>query len=177
MAWHPKIVVDRSAQTRQLHIKSPRIHLHTPPNPTCSRSYDHEWLKADYKPDSPPLRSFVSSFLPSILSSFIHSSRHLFNLNKLISNYFSAYYRSITNRKFTPTTIVAVTAVPRQITRTSSAVTVMSQSKESQIALGLRPEIIALLSICGAVVVTLVITVIVYLILQKKRRSRKGGGE
>ncbi len=29
--------VDRSAQTRQLHIKSPRIHLHTPPNPTCSR--------------------------------------------------------------------------------------------------------------------------------------------
>ncbi len=45
--------VDRSAQTRQGHIKSPRIHLHTPPNPTCSRWYDHEWLKADYKPDSP----------------------------------------------------------------------------------------------------------------------------
>ncbi len=45
---------DRSAQTRQVHIKSPRIHLHTPPNPTCSRWYDHEWLKADYKPDSPP---------------------------------------------------------------------------------------------------------------------------
>ncbi len=33
--------------------KSPRIHLHTAPNPTCSRWYDHEWLKADYKPDSP----------------------------------------------------------------------------------------------------------------------------
>ncbi len=47
--------VDRSAQTRQVHIKSPRIHLHTPPIPTCSRWYDHEWLKADYKPDSPPL--------------------------------------------------------------------------------------------------------------------------
>ncbi len=30
-----------------------RWHLHTPPNPTCSRWYDHEWLKADYKPDSP----------------------------------------------------------------------------------------------------------------------------
>ncbi len=29
-------------------------HLHTLPNPTCSRWYDHEWLKADYKPDSPP---------------------------------------------------------------------------------------------------------------------------
>ncbi len=28
--------------------------MHTPPNPTCSRWYDHEWLKADYKPDSPP---------------------------------------------------------------------------------------------------------------------------
>ncbi len=26
----------------------------TPPNPTCSRWYDHERLKADYKPDSPP---------------------------------------------------------------------------------------------------------------------------
>ncbi len=33
--------------------KLTRIHLHTPPNPTCSRWYDHEWLKADYKPDSP----------------------------------------------------------------------------------------------------------------------------
>ena len=39
--------------TRQVHIKSPRIHLHTPPNPTRSRWYDHEGLKADYKPDSP----------------------------------------------------------------------------------------------------------------------------
>ena len=29
-------------------------HLHTPPNPTCSRCYDHDWVKADYKPDSPP---------------------------------------------------------------------------------------------------------------------------
>ncbi len=45
--------VDRSAQTRQVHIKSPCIHLHTPPNPTCSRWYDHACLKADYKPDSP----------------------------------------------------------------------------------------------------------------------------
>ncbi len=24
--------------------------------PTCSRQYDHEWLKADYKPDLPPPR-------------------------------------------------------------------------------------------------------------------------
>ncbi len=49
--------LDRSAQTRQVDSKSPRIHLHTPPNPTCSRWYDHDWLKADYKPDSthPPL--------------------------------------------------------------------------------------------------------------------------
>ncbi len=47
--------VDRSAQTRQVHIKSPGTHMmHTPPNSTCSRWYDHEWLKADYKPDSPP---------------------------------------------------------------------------------------------------------------------------
>ncbi len=37
-----------------LHVteKSPHLHLHTPPNPTGSRWYDHEWLKADYKPDS-----------------------------------------------------------------------------------------------------------------------------
>ncbi len=46
--------VDRSAQWRQVHIKSPLIHLHTPPNPICSRWYAHEWLKADYKPDSHP---------------------------------------------------------------------------------------------------------------------------
>ncbi len=46
--WTRLSVVDRSAQTRQVHIKSPRIHLHTPPNPTCSLWYDHEWLKADY---------------------------------------------------------------------------------------------------------------------------------
>ncbi len=45
--------VNRLPQARQVHIKSPRIHLHTPPNPTCSWWYDHEWLKADYKPDSP----------------------------------------------------------------------------------------------------------------------------
>ena len=32
--------------------KSPHLHLHTPPNATCSPWYDHEWLKADYKPDS-----------------------------------------------------------------------------------------------------------------------------
>ncbi len=33
-----------------------RIHLHTPPTPTCSRWYDHEWLKADYKSEwfTPP---------------------------------------------------------------------------------------------------------------------------
>ncbi len=46
--------VDRSAQTRQVHINSSRIQMHTPQNPNCSRWYDHEWLKADYKPDSPP---------------------------------------------------------------------------------------------------------------------------
>ena len=45
--------------TIQVHIKSPRIHMHAPPNPTCSRWYDHEWLKADYKPDSPPPPSQV----------------------------------------------------------------------------------------------------------------------
>ncbi len=55
--------VDRSAQTRQVHIKSPRIHLHTPPNPTCSRRYDHEWLKADYKPDPalPPISPYITT--------------------------------------------------------------------------------------------------------------------
>ncbi len=51
--------VDCLAQTRQVHIKSPRTHLHTPPNPTCSRWYDHEWLKADYKPDSPTICPLV----------------------------------------------------------------------------------------------------------------------
>ncbi len=30
-------VVDRSAQTRQVQNNSPRIHLHAPQNPTCSR--------------------------------------------------------------------------------------------------------------------------------------------
>ena len=45
--------VDRSAKTKQVRIKSPRIHMHTPPNPTYSRWYGHAWLKADYKPDSP----------------------------------------------------------------------------------------------------------------------------
>ncbi len=55
LGTHTLSGVDRSAQTRQVHINSPRIHLHTPPNPTCSRWYDHEWLKADYKPDSPTL--------------------------------------------------------------------------------------------------------------------------
>ncbi len=39
---------DRSA------LKSPRIHLHTPPNPTCSRWYEHDLLKVDYKPVPPP---------------------------------------------------------------------------------------------------------------------------
>ncbi len=46
--------VDRSAQTPRVHIRSPRLHLHTPPNPTCSWWYDHEWLKADNKRDRPP---------------------------------------------------------------------------------------------------------------------------
>ena len=44
--WHVSFVdpysakllgVDRSAQTRRVHIKSPRRHLHTPRNPACSR--------------------------------------------------------------------------------------------------------------------------------------------
>ncbi len=41
---------DRSVQQD----RSTLTHTHTPPNPICSRWYDHEWLKADYKPDSPP---------------------------------------------------------------------------------------------------------------------------
>ncbi len=56
--------VDRSAHTRQVHIKSPHLHLHTPPNPTCSRWYDHEWLKADYKPDSTPPPPLCCLFVP-----------------------------------------------------------------------------------------------------------------
>ncbi len=51
--------VHRSAQTRQ---------VHTPPNPTCNRWYGHEWLKADYKPNSPT----------SIFTSVSISSVHLF---------------------------------------------------------------------------------------------------
>ncbi len=31
------VCLDRSAQTSQVRINSPRIHLHTPPNPTCGR--------------------------------------------------------------------------------------------------------------------------------------------
>ncbi len=30
------------------------LHLHAPTNPTCSRWYDLERLKADFEPDSPP---------------------------------------------------------------------------------------------------------------------------
>ncbi len=56
---HSTYAVDCSARTRQVHIKSPRIHLHAPPNLTCSRRYDHEWLKADYKPASPPLHIII----------------------------------------------------------------------------------------------------------------------
>ncbi len=40
------------------------IHLHTPPNPTCSPCYDHEWSKADFKPDlsPPPLQPHSINF-------------------------------------------------------------------------------------------------------------------
>ncbi len=37
VAWHPKIVGHRSFGPNRSALKSPRIHLHTPPNPTCSR--------------------------------------------------------------------------------------------------------------------------------------------
>ncbi len=42
---------DKSKLTQHTYT---RIHLHAPPNPTCSQRYDHEWLKADVKPDPPP---------------------------------------------------------------------------------------------------------------------------
>ncbi len=66
--------VYRSAQTRQVHIKSPCIHLHTPPNPTCSRWYDHEWLIADYKAcfplwqTQPKAFQLFLNFLPMVLT-------------------------------------------------------------------------------------------------------------
>ncbi len=47
--------VDRLAQTRlvQHSLSIPtHIHLHAPPNPTCSQGYDLERLKADFKPES-----------------------------------------------------------------------------------------------------------------------------
>ncbi len=47
--------IDHLAQTRQVQISSPHRHPHapaTPPNPTCSGRFDHEWLKVDYKPDT-----------------------------------------------------------------------------------------------------------------------------
>ncbi len=46
--------IDHSAQTRQVQINSLHLHLHAPPNPTCSRWSDLERLKAHFKPDSPP---------------------------------------------------------------------------------------------------------------------------
>ncbi len=44
--------VDHSAQTKQVQINSPHLHLHTTLNPPCSRWYALERLKADFKPDS-----------------------------------------------------------------------------------------------------------------------------
>ena len=29
-------------------------------NPTCSQFYDHEWLKADYKPDPPQCKCYTN---------------------------------------------------------------------------------------------------------------------
>ncbi len=74
--------VDRSAQTIQVHVKSPCINLHTPPNPTCSRWYDHEWSKADYKPDSPPLTSIPISLW---LYKLVQSNSYIFCGGKSLS--------------------------------------------------------------------------------------------
>ncbi len=38
------------------------MYCYTPPNPTCSQWYDHEWLKADFKPDSPPLYCTATTY-------------------------------------------------------------------------------------------------------------------
>ncbi len=61
--------VDRSKQDR-----STLTHTHTPAyttesNSSCSQWYDHEWLKADYKPDSPPV--YVLPVFPSPKFHFI----------------------------------------------------------------------------------------------------------
>ncbi len=63
------MVIDRSIPWV---TKLTRIHLHTPPNPTCSRWYDHEWLKADYKPDSPPM-GYQSDYVLVLQRDYVHT--------------------------------------------------------------------------------------------------------
>ncbi len=57
VAWHPKTVRRRSFGPNKT---GPHyLTTHTPPNQTCSQWYDHEWLKANYKPDSPTYRCWM----------------------------------------------------------------------------------------------------------------------
>ncbi len=93
VAWHPK-TVDRSAQTRQVQINSPDLHLHAPPNSTCSRWYDHEWLNADFQPVL--LSSMWPWFWYKLLCLKIFSELHL-TLSKRFQRhvhhvYFLFYY-------------------------------------------------------------------------------------
>ncbi len=51
--WQIRMNQDRSKLTWLTHHTYTRIHLYIPPNPTCSRLYDLERLKADFKRDNP----------------------------------------------------------------------------------------------------------------------------
>ncbi len=68
----PTYCKDRSAQTRQVHINSHAYMLHTPSNPTYSGWSDHEWLKADYKPDSPPHPNYCNHNIHKSEACFIY---------------------------------------------------------------------------------------------------------
>ncbi len=66
---------------------SPRIYLHTQPNPTCSLWYDHEWLKADYKPDSPTHPAVIHSCLDISVTGWGYALRaptpHVFRISRI----------------------------------------------------------------------------------------------
>ncbi len=78
-------------------IKSPRIHLHTPPNPTCSRWYNHDWLKDDYNPDSPsPVVAIWGGYVQSCVT-FLNVASSLVTCAPSICFYFPGNAECVVN--------------------------------------------------------------------------------